>query len=132
MLACLGRFSVRCRYLVQIMDCASLVQAARLADSLTSRGGVRGDDLRQKYNKATAIVGDQQPRVPALAATPVTPLASLLLRGDKGIAGCRCLWQMQAARNFRSRAISGPSQSRPGNGNCGKAVNLPLSPFFGV
>jgi hypothetical protein len=28
---------------------------------------------------------------------------------------------MQAARNFRSRAIGGPSRSRPGNGLCGKA-----------
>ena len=39
-----------------------------------------------------------------------------------GIAHRRCRWQMQAARNFRSRAIGGPSRSKPGNGLCGKAV----------
>ena len=32
----------------------------------------------------------------------------------------RCRWQEKQGRNFRSRAIGGPSRSRPGNGKCGK------------
>ena len=41
-------------------------------------------------------------------------------------AGRRCRWQKKAARFFRSRAVGGPSRSRPGNGNCGKACGPPL------
>ena len=35
---------------------------------------------------------------------------------DSRTALCRCRWQIQAKRCFRSRAIGGPSRSRPGNG----------------
>ena len=38
----------------------------------------------------------------------------------RGIAALRCRWQEKQGRNFRSRALGGPSRSRPGNGKCGK------------
>ena len=33
---------------------------------------------------------------------------------------CRCQWQKKAGRNFRSRAVGGPSECRPGNGNAAR------------
>ena len=45
-------------------------------------------------------------------------------RKTGGIAACRCQWQMQAGRNFRSRAIGGPSRSRPGNGNAARRASV--------
>lgn len=38
-----------------------------------------------------------------------------------GFAGCRCRWQMQAARKYRRHTVCGPSECRPANGNRGKA-----------
>ena len=39
----------------------------------------------------------------------------------------RCRWQKKQGRNFRSRAIGGPSRGRPGNGKCGKAERFRVS-----
>ena len=52
-------------------------------------------------------------------------------RKMRGIAALRCRWQKKQGRNFRSRAVGGPLRSRPGNGNCGKAVRRKPEAFFG-
>ena len=64
---------------------------------------------------------------------PLHTASVWLFRSDRktrGIAACRCQWQMQAGRNFRSRAIGGPLRSRPGNGNCGKVEERKPERFF--
>jgi hypothetical protein len=53
-------------------------------------------------------------------------------RKTRGIAACRCQWQMQAGRNFRSRAIGGPSRSRPGNGNAARRASASPKCFPGT
>ena len=72
----------------------------------------------------------------------VSPSFIVSIRGVKRIAALRCLWQIQQSRNFRSRAISGPSlygearkwQTRQGVGKKSKSspscVVLFSSPFL--
>ena len=48
------------------------------------------------------------------------------------IAASRCLRRMQAGRNFRSRAIGGPSRSRPGNGNAARRASVSPNGFSGT
>ena len=66
---------------------------------------------------------------------PLHTASVWLFRSDRktrGIAACRCQWQMQAGRNFRSRAIGGPSRSRPGNGNAARRASVSPKRFPGT
>ena len=71
------------------------------------------------------------PRLPRHCEGRLRPAAVRLPQSPSPViarkAGRRCRWQKEAARFFRSRAVGGPSRSRPGNGNCGKACRPPLT-----
>ena len=50
----------------------------------------------------------------------------------RGIAALRCRWQKKQGRNFRSRAIGGPSRSRPGNGIAARWRDFDFCPPCGA
>ena len=124
MLACLERFGVRCRYTVQNETRSSPSQAARVAIWLPlHRGAIFVFHPASQRSHVRAItcdlyfVGRGNARLTSQGDCRTGQLTrfaegsrgSFPLLPFFGIAGRRCRWQMQAARNFRSRAIGGPS-----------------------
>ena len=86
----------------------SPLRHAPVARAASPGGGGKGGGVRRPLPFPSPLGGGCR-REAALAL----PVGELRPR--------RCRWQMQAGRNFRSRAVGGSSERRPGNGIRGKA-----------